>query len=262
MGAWGHGLFQSDHDFEIVSELTHDAGLDRIAEDANAKAKAANPKNEDDRGVYYSIYGGGDDREFVRKHLDSGALEYMIAEKEANMLAPPKRFELPDLCYVYVLLGACAMTLGCQLPDEYIGMLKKVYREGGLMPEAQEQMRKALFGPDKYKNGVPYDFESKDLIETANSNPDPQPNAGGFFLMNVMGPGPFSGMPNSTTSDVIKELRDQRNNPDACGGCGQKPDKADMKLLLCSRCKGRKYCGVECQKSHWKVHKKVCDSVA
>lgn len=27
MGAWGHGLFQSDQDYDIVSELTHEAGI-------------------------------------------------------------------------------------------------------------------------------------------------------------------------------------------------------------------------------------------
>lgn len=48
-------------------------------------------------------------------------------------------------------------------------MLKKVYIEGGLMPDAQRQMRRALFGPGGYKNGKPYDFRSKTLLETANS---------------------------------------------------------------------------------------------
>ncbi|KAG8739258.1 hypothetical protein FRC11_000805 [Ceratobasidium sp. 423] len=38
----------------------------------------------------------------------------------------------------------------------------------------------------------------------------------------------------------------------ACGGPG-KP-----KLSACSRCKEARYCSVECQRQHWKVHKKDC----
>jgi hypothetical protein len=98
----------------------------------------------------------------------------MIAQKEATMLAMPTKnreleFALQDPCYVYVLLGACAMTLGYPLPQGYIATLKKVYTEGGLMPDALKQMKKALAGPGGYRNGEAYDFESKDLIETANS---------------------------------------------------------------------------------------------
>jgi hypothetical protein len=83
------------------------------------------------------------------------------------------------------------MTLGCRLPDTYISMTKKVYKEAGLMPDALQQMKKALFGPDGYKNGVPYDFGSKTLDETANSlsAEDPKPNARGYVGLNVPSPG-------------------------------------------------------------------------
>jgi hypothetical protein len=81
----------------------------------------------------------------VRKHLDSGVLVKLIAQKEATLLAMPTKereleFHRQDPCYAYVLLGACAMTLGCRLPESYTAMLKKVYTEGGLMPDALKQM--------------------------------------------------------------------------------------------------------------------------
>ncbi|KAF3047445.1 hypothetical protein E8E12_006802 [Didymella heteroderae] len=69
------------------------------------------------------------------------------------------------------------MTLGCQLSVAYISMLKKVYTEGGLMPLAVKQVKKALFGPGAYKNGKPYRFKSKTLEEEADARPAAAPSA-------------------------------------------------------------------------------------
>lgn len=174
-------------------------------------------------------------------------------------------FHLQDPCYVYVLLGACAMTLGCRLPAPYIAMLKKVYTEGGLMPDALKQMKKALFGPDGYTNGTPYDFESKDLLQTANSmnHEDQQPNRMGVFGMNVMGPGGIfnTGMGSSFTSKIIGDLRRKHDSPDTCALCDAASASDGKNLLVCSKCKDRKYCSTDCQKKHWKVHKKLCEPV-
>ena len=41
---------------------------------------------------------------------------------------------------------------------------------------------------------------------------------------------------------------------DCAAGCGTWSDK----LLQCSRCHMEFYCGRECQKRHWKQHKKEC----
>jgi ribosomal protein S14 len=194
----------------------------------------------------------------------------MIAKKKAKMVAPSSGDTEEfwdsfgrDPCCVYVLLGACAMTLGCQLPDDYITMLKKVYTEGGLMPDAQLQMKKALFGPDSYKTGEPYDFKSKTLEEEANSRHGGEPNSLGFLPMNVLGPGSFfnTGMTTSSTSIVIKELREQAKGAHVCAVCGAKNGYQGTSLLLCSRCKNRKYCSAGCQKQHWKIHKKACEAV-
>lgn len=40
----------------------------------------------------------------------------------------------------------------------------------------------------------------------------------------------------------------------SCAKCG----KGGEKLLSCSRCKKLRYCGTECQREHWKVHKLNC----
>jgi hypothetical protein len=60
----------------------------------------------------------------VRAHLDSGVLEKLIKEKEAKMLGNAEPEFLRDPAYIYILLRACAMTLGCQIPDSYASMLK------------------------------------------------------------------------------------------------------------------------------------------
>ncbi|KAL1597178.1 hypothetical protein SLS60_008760 [Paraconiothyrium brasiliense] len=262
MGAWGYDLFQSDNDLDIVSEMTDDAGLYELEKKAIAKAKEAGDSDAEDQ-FYYSLYGSSHP-DVVRHHLDSGVLVDLITKKKAKMLAPSSEYDFfRDPCYELLLLGACAMGLGCTLPSDHLNMLRKVYTEGGLMPGALRQMRKALFGPDGFTNGVPYDFESKGLLETANSmdDDDHKPGASGFVGMNVIGPGGFfgTGMGNSSTSPVIKELRAQHAKPNACGGCGVKAQQSGAALLQCAKCKHRRYCSSACQKKHWKVHKKVCD---
>lgn len=45
-------------------------------------------------------------------------------------------------------------------------------------------------------------------------------------------------------------------NRNKCHNCGV----ADRKFQYCSRCKVTAYCGKECQKEHWKTHKKQCEN--
>lgn len=238
-------------------------GLHKMEKNHRAKAKAEGDTKAEQH-IHYSIYAPMcSDVELVRKHLDTGALEHLIKEREAKLLEAAPKYDFFDPCYAYVLLGACAMTLGCQLPESYLAMLKKVYTEGGLMPDAVQQMRKALFGPTKYQNGVPYDFESKNLEETANSKESPPPNGMPWVGLNVIGPGGFwdTGMGDSKTSVVIKELRNKHNNPDACGGCGAREGHDGNKLMQCGRCRARKYCSEKCQRKSWKAHKRICDPI-
>jgi hypothetical protein len=248
-------------------------GLTKLEEEMCAAAKAAGKTDKEVDSIYLSIYSGGSHPDVVRKHLDSGILADFIKVKEAKMLSIPDgtqnqklEYMFRDPCYTYVLLGACAMTLGCHLPDAYLTMLKVVYTEGGLMPDALKQMHKALFGPNGFKNGEPYDFESKSLIEQANAmgeeeeNSDGDSNGRGFKLMNVMSPGGIfnTGMGNSTDSIIMKELRNKLHTPDTCAGCSARRGSDGSALMQCGRCKDRKYCSSECQKKHWKIHKKLC----
>ena len=56
----------------------------------------------------------------------------------------------------------------------------------------------------------------------------------------------------SATSEQLAQLG--LESTDKCSYCGQ----ASATLKNCTRCQQAKYCGRECQRMHWKVHKLVC----
>lgn len=43
-----------------------------------------------------------------------------------------------------------------------------------------------------------------------------------------------------------------------CYNCSKFENEVDRKLSRCDRCAGAFYCSRDCQKAHWKMHKKVC----
>lgn len=45
--------------------------------------------------------------------------------------------------------------------------------------------------------------------------------------------------------------------PSSCSHCGKQAQEGAA-LLRCSACKQTRYCGAECQKAAWKLHKKTC----
>jgi hypothetical protein len=44
----------------------------------------------------------------------------------------------------------------------------------------------------------------------------------------------------------------------ACRVCGKGKSDGRKGLFKCARCQAVRYCSVECQRGHWKEHKKVC----
>ena len=45
---------------------------------------------------------------------------------------------------------------------------------------------------------------------------------------------------------------------EACANCGKEGNDDGVKLKNCTACRLVKYCCVECQKAHRKIHKKAC----
>lgn len=45
----------------------------------------------------------------------------------------------------------------------------------------------------------------------------------------------------------------------SCAQCGKTAAADSTPLKRCAKCKSTTYCSRDCQKAHWKVHKKTCD---
>ena len=59
------------------------------------------------------------------------------------------------------------------------------------------------------------------------------------------------------TSDPDLQKQSRKANKRTCGSC-QTQEQFRGDFSLCSRCKKVAYCSKDCQKSHWKQHKKEC----
>ena len=129
----------------------------------------------------------------------------------------------------------------------------------GLMAESIEQMDEALNGPNGYKDGNMYEFEYPEV-----EREEPKPTPGGFTLLNVPGPGGLFDYAPKGSKQGLAELKNSlaagNHLVDVCGGCGAKAGKDGALLLLCAKCKKRKYCSRECQAKNWKLHKKMCEA--
>ena len=74
------------------------------------------------------------------------------------------RSTYPPSDYKYVLLGACLMHLGANLPSELKDYIREIYKDVDLWQGGHEQMEKAL---REYRNdGTPFEFGGLDSVDT------------------------------------------------------------------------------------------------
>lgn len=189
MGAWGTNFFESEWDLDLASDFYGPAGLAALEEKAKERTQSAESnattadrtaganeeEDNDDEDLYrLSVHAAQcADVELVREHLDAGALRKLIDEWKVKMVPTDESdnmaaFHKDYYSYQFILLGACAMTLGCKLPEDFRQLLICKCRTSKFKRDAQYSMKLALGdGPEGYKDGVPFDFAkySKDSDE-------------------------------------------------------------------------------------------------
>jgi hypothetical protein len=50
----------------------------------------------------------------------------------------------------------------------------------------------------------------------------------------------------------------RQSTTSTCAACGARAGQPGVRLQMCSRCKGVRYCGPQCQRAHWGAHKAQC----
>lgn len=267
----------------VDKALTGKASTQSVRNIEHDRADECKVKRKDDE-LYYSLYAklcSHPDR--VRQYLDDNLILLGMMAKHRKK-AEQNKDDPKRPTYVCVLLGACAMSLGCKIPEGYLSYLRAVYahrKRVGLMRDALTQMSKALFGPDGYKNdGTPYDFGNKGLQSTIASGgppledrylPIPEwinvPSPAGILadamITQAMLMGHFESY-HKTLDSLHEKLEAAKGGvvdeygKEVCGGCGGKEGEGGKALVTCSRCKDRLYCGKACQAKDWPEHKKDC----
>lgn len=258
---FGEGVFENDAALRAVDCLNEIAGLDKL------KPAATDTGDKITYSLYAAQCSDPEAAEQVRKHLDSGVLHKLTAKMVANYFNPLSVDDYTCHGYVPIVLGACAMSHGCNTLytapgyhvyfKTYKEMLIGIFETAPLMDAAKEQMKKALLCPVGFKPGTAIDFNHFARPASYSPNPnDPcitlmlggipagyQPKyqsaaKGGF---GVIGPCSKGDMEYSSDKKV-------------CGGCNISHDKP----LVCARCKDQAYCSKACQRKDFRRHKAVC----
>lgn len=255
MGAWGYGLFEGDHDWQLIEELDEQVGILELIKKAEAKLEAEGKSKTDARGgpvIMYTMFGDlCNDIPLVREHLETtGALQKLIDKLTTKFHASKSMLALDSFDiwygaeYKLVILAALAMSSGCKLPPDFKKLVGKLYPYVGLMSKGLKQMKEAL---EQYREGTPYELGSHLSPIEAHEERVANGTWDGGRMMNVWGVATMCGNPPEPES----------HPGDACGCCGSKGDE-EHPLSVCGKCHKRKYCDADCQKIHWNMHKKRC----
>lgn len=263
----GKGMLQGGKDYEIVTSIDEELSLRKLRAKVNGRAgiKDKHPPNR--FSILAELCYHPKSIEVTRKDLDSGVLADYFAKVYAD----------DDRCWDgydyrrYHVLVACAMTLGCTIPNDvmqlmhtmqnpvYLKAMRERQSDWALPRLANQQLRKALA---VYKAGTPYDFGNTTMLEAS---------------MAKMGLGTTTVKELGSRKVVELKLKSGQVIPHMvgppadeeiglktiyanhlCAECGAASKDGGQELDRCASCKDRKYCNKGCQKRHWKMHKIIC----
>lgn len=265
-------MLQAFKDYEIICALDEELGMRELRAKVNDKAGIKAKYAPNRFSIHRELCYHAKSVEVVRKYLDSGVLSEYVFEY----------FKKGDRCWTgedyrrYHVLVACAMTLGCILPESireemdgmqnpaYVKIIRREQPEWALKPLANNQLKKALA---EYEDGEPYDFGNKTMLEVSMGRmfhgTTTVKDVGGHKIIEITQKN-GEVIPQITGPPDDEELCLDTVYPNhLCATCGAS-EKRDGggELLACARCHDRKYCRKECQKRHWKMHKIICSRPA
>lgn len=274
-GHQGTGILQTGREYDIVNALDEELGLRELRAKVNGKAGITEDSTPNRFSINAEFCYGSRSIEIMRKYLDSGVLEDYLHQ----------RFFKTDRCLTggdaqtVATIGACAISLGSQLPEKlahhlelmmqpaYARHMKEKNPNGAMTTRARLQLKEAL---SAYRPGTRYSYSNKTFLEASMSRMLPIKGAkvdrvfeAGSSKIIVM------KLPNGQTLPQVigppsdEEVGQTPIHPNhVCGGCGEAQGEKGGELQVCSRCRDRKFCSRECQKKAWKTHKIICSQPA
>jgi hypothetical protein len=189
-----------------------------------------------------------------------------------------------DLASHTVVLDACVLPLSQHISSTLALEIKRVHDVGvlqintkvdevrawkHLLPAYSERCRTWSHNPAKceyfLKGVIPISVEinqtplcscgkGKNLGTTFETNEDWKPFAPYVTRVAIspLFPVPFV---DTISGDLFEQFYKEKSELDSCAMCG---GQGKPRLLVCSACKKVNYCSPDCQRVHWKVHKRVC----
>ncbi|KPI41932.1 uncharacterized protein AB675_5682 [Cyphellophora attinorum] len=268
---WGGGILESDRALDAVSgDLSQDLGVN-LNFIGDSEHFAGNPecthdpkaRSVEDTRLYLNQ--GNFDRVFRKYQMKTGRNVFPDGENGVRQVVTG-----PEACSFLV---AKAVMVGARIRNKQLEWLKANYKKAGLCKEGIEQMEKAL--ADYPNDGTPYHLIEPDRTDHDIYHAFEEARAkimGGNTRLDYPAPRYFEiDVP---TQDPLKasKVKERRAKGEPtwfpggpvlreCGKCGVLHHHVE-KLSACSACKKILYCGKDCQRAHWKVHKKHCASFA
>ncbi|KAF8198326.1 hypothetical protein K438DRAFT_1933655 [Mycena galopus ATCC 62051] len=103
-----------------------------------------------------------------------------------------------------------------------------------------------------------FEFSPNDSSEPSNESSGKQKSWRNVQWVNSGGDG--YGPHAATFGDIADKIPHKPSLKTSCEKCRVRPDQEGTGYSICASCKVSRYCSRECQKSHWKQHKKLCQT--